>query len=53
MKPSVVPVLLLVLLGYVVAIAAAVAVGMAGVPGVLGNVVMGIAIVYMVLRKCL
>ena len=48
-KKNGMPVLLLVLLGYVVAIAAAVAVGMAGVPGVLGNVVMGIAIVYMVL----
>ena len=48
-KKNGMPVLLLVLLGYVVAIAAAVAVGMAGAPGVLGNVVMGIAIVYMVL----
>ena len=48
-KKNGMPVLLLVLLGYVVAIAAAVAVGMAGVPGVLGNVVMGVAIVYMVL----
>ena len=48
-KKNGMPVLLLVLLGYVVAIAAAVAVGMAGVPGILGNVVMGIAIVYMVL----
>ena len=48
-------VLLLVLVGYVVAIAAAAAAGMAGVPGLegvpgmVGNVVLGIAIVYMVL----
>lgn len=42
-------VLLLVLLGYAAAIAAAAAMGMAGVPGILGNIVMGIAIVYMVL----
>lgn len=42
-------VLLLVLLGYVAAIAAAAAMGMAGVPGILGNIVMGVAIVYMVL----
>ena len=48
-------VLLLVLLGYVVAIAAAAAAGMAGVPGLegvpgmVGNVVLGIAIVYMAL----
>lgn len=42
-------VLLLVLLGYVVAIAAAAAAGMAGVPGIVGNVVMGVAIAYMAL----
>ena len=42
-------VLLLVLLGYVVAIAAAAAMGMAGVPGIVGNVVMGVAIAYMAL----
>ena len=48
-------VLLLVLLGYVVAIAAAAAAGMAGVPGLegvpgmVGNVVLGVAVVYMAL----
>ena len=48
-------VLLLVLLGYVVAIAAAAAAGMAGVPGLegvpgmVGNIVLGVAVVYMAL----
>ena len=42
-------VLLLVLLGYVAAIAAAAAARMAGVPGILGNVVMGVALAYMAL----
>ena len=48
-------VLLLVLVGYVVAIAAAAAAGMAGVPGLegvpgmVGNVVLGVAIAYMAL----
>ena len=46
-------VLLLVLVGYVVAIAAAAAAGMAGVPGLegvpgmVGNVVLGVAVVDM------
>ena len=41
-------VLLLILLGYVVAIAAAVADALAGVPGILGGVVMALAILYMI-----
>ena len=41
-------VLLLILLGYVVAIAAVVADALAGVPGILGGVVMALAILYMV-----
>ena len=41
-------VLLLILLGYVVAIAVAVADALAGVPGILGGVVMALAILYMI-----
>ena len=41
-------VLLLILLGYVVAIAAVVADALAGVPGILGGVVMALAILYMI-----
>lgn len=41
-------VLLLILLGYVVAIAVAVADAMAGVPGILGGVVMFLAVLYMI-----
>ena len=41
-------VLLLIQLGYVVAIAAAVADALAGVPGILGGVVMALAILYMI-----
>ena len=41
-------VLVLILLGYIAAIAVAVADAMAGVPGILGGVVMALAILYMI-----